>query len=215
MIIAVVGLKGGIGKTTLSVHIAAELVRRKHEVLLIDADPQGSTQKWREKAENEDDWPALMAYSQPILHKKKQVRHFAKNYEFVVIDTPPYDDGMASSALMVADFALLPVTPSGLDLEELEKSIRLVENAMGINEELQAATFVSNKPSNTVIGRELRDILTEAPFDSIPLLESETTSRVQFREVTLLGELIHSYAPHSRATKEVKALVKEILEVTK
>lgn len=215
MVIVVMGLKGGIGKTTLSVLIAGELTRLKHEVLLVDADPQGSTQKWREKAENEDDWPALIAYSEPILHKKKQIRDFAKNYDYVVIDTPPFDGGMASSALMVADFVLLPVTPSGLDLEELEKSIQLVENAMSVNQELKAAMVVSNKPTGTVLGREIREILEQPPFDEIPLLEAETASRIQYREVTLLGDLIHTYAPRSTATKEIKALVKEIVEVTK
>ena len=64
--------------TTLSVLIAAELVRLGNDVLLVDGDPQGSTQKWHKKSDLVDEWPTVVAFKEPILHKKKQIVHHLK-----------------------------------------------------------------------------------------------------------------------------------------
>ena len=216
MIITVCNTKGGVGKTTVAASIGGELFRRrpkkKHRVLLVDADPQGSLQKWRSNSDNEDIWPPIVAFNQPILHKKGQLLKFAEDYDYIIVDTPPFDGGMATSAIMVSDLVIIPVEPSSLSVSEIKTVGNLIEQARVINEELQAALLVTRKIVGTLLGEDIRTLLEHPPFNETPLLESETCMRAAYAEMTGAGELIHSYAPKSKADQEIRALVTEVLK---
>lgn len=218
MIIALCNSKGGVAKTTLAASIGGELYRRrpkdKHRVLLVDADPQGSLQKWRSRASADIEriWPNVVAYNQPILHKSGQVRDLSQNYDYVVIDTPPFDGGMATSALMIAHLVLIPVEPSSLSTEEITTVAEMMERARMVNPDLQAALVVSRKIVGTLLGQDIRVLLSRPPFNEIPLLQSETCMRAAYAEMTSVGSLIHEYAPKSKADMEIRSLVTEVLK---
>lgn len=105
MIYAFLNQKGGVGKTTLSIHTAAELSRR---VLLFDAEPQGSALAWS----NCRDEPLFSVVGMPkaTLHKKMDLL-IADNDE-VVIDGPPRVTDLARSIILAADVVVIPLQPS-------------------------------------------------------------------------------------------------------
>ena len=111
-VIAVVGNKGGAGKTTLSVNLAAGLTRQA-SIAVVDADPQGSALHWHAIADDERGLPVYEASSQLA----NQASELLNNFDYVIIDCPPSVHApQTSAALQFGDMALIPVQPSPVDL---------------------------------------------------------------------------------------------------
>ena len=104
MIFALLNQKGGVGKTTLAVHVAAALARRGRRIMLVDADPQGSALDWSANRQTEPLFPVI-GLPRPNLHK--EVPTHASQYEDVVIDGPPRVNELTRSALLAADMVLI------------------------------------------------------------------------------------------------------------
>ena len=122
--IAIVSQKGGTGKTTLAIHLAAAAERKGEVALVIDADPQATASQWA--AWREEEPPEVIDSAPPrIAAKIEQARQAGAT--FIVIDTPPHADTTASKAMEAADLVLIPCRPSAFDLAAIRTTARLVQ----------------------------------------------------------------------------------------
>ena len=210
MKIAFLNQKGGVGKTTLSVHVAAALAGRGLKVLLIDADPQHSSLDWA-AARDGAELPALfttVGLPTPTIHK--EVDRLAANYDAVVIDGPPRVTDLARSAIMASDLVLIPVQPSPYDVWASSEVVGLVRDATIYKPTLKYAFTINRKIVNTTIGRDVMDALAE--FEDVPILPASVSQRVAYAESAGGGRTVMETIPNGAAAKEIDALITAIEE---
>ena len=207
MIIAIAGQKGGSGKSTVAIHLAAEWHRRGRRVLLVDADPQGTALTWGEvAAELGNDGPSVIAIGDNL---RATLPELAAGFDVVVIDCPGSRHSRRQlGALAVADVAIIPCGPSTPDVWALAETIRLVDDVQAVRVEPLRAAVVVNRRSTTVEGRTARETLEQGGH--LPVLRVELGQRVAYSEALAAGLGVTTYAGGSTAGVELRRLVDEV-----
>jgi chromosome partitioning protein len=127
-IVAIVNGKGGVGKTTTSVNLAATLAH-KIKVLLVDADPQASAAWWAERSENGIGFDLIRETDPERLTDLRKT----KGYDLVMVDTPPSLRSEALAAIVSsADYLVLPTPPAPMDLAVLIETVREAVRPIGV-----------------------------------------------------------------------------------
>src|SRR3546814_7211115 len=139
MLVGLLNQKGGVGKTTLATHIAGELALRGQHVVLLDADPQGSSLDWTQRR-SQQGLPRLFSavgLARETLHQ--EAPELARRADHVIIDGPPRIAALARSALLAAERVLIPVQPSPYDLWARVERVALIREAQVFRPALRAA----------------------------------------------------------------------------
>jgi chromosome partitioning protein len=206
--IAFLGEKGGAGKSTLAVNVAAELAARGRRVLLVDADPQGTAITWASIAVEAGDAPTTIALGDNL---RAALPAASAGFTDTVIDLPGRASKRAVGALMLSDVAVIPCGPSPADAWALAPTVELVGEARSVRAELRAV-LVLNRADRTSIGASTREAIAGL---GLPVLEASIGDRVAFREALAAGQGVTTYASASPAAGEVRELVHELEALTR
>jgi len=203
-VIALIGNKGGAGKTTLCVNLAAALAE-KYPVVILDADPQQSSSQWRNVAASNSAIDVIEACDgiQPVLDSLNN------QSAYCLIDCPPsVHSRQMQQALRVANLAIIPVQPSPVDLwatVHVEKEVAL---ARIDNPALKAFLLINQFESRTQLSQIMRRALAEL---SLPAAETQIKRRVVYRSSFLEGRTVNDIGRRgSEAAAEIHQLIEEM-----
>jgi chromosome partitioning protein len=201
---SVLSQKGGAGKTTVALHLAVAAMQSGKPVLVIDVDPQQSAVKWANIRGL--DSPKVVAAITADL-PKVLTDAARKGVELAIIDTSPRADRDCIEICRRADFVIVPVRPSVMDIPAVEETILLIGKAGQRN---KCVIVLNAVPSLTSEGQEAGEVLTQIG----ELLPVSLGDRVDFRRALTGGQGVTEFAPKSKAATEALELFRAIAAKT-
>lgn len=201
--VGVVSPKGGVGKTTISVHLAHAAELDGDSAVVIDTDRQGSALDWFRKREGEGRGPPRVLHEDDPGALPGRVREVGVGRDVVVLDGPAQLQKMTGRILQVSDVCLVPLKPSGLDIWGTEEFRGLLERRL--EDGLTAALVASQRDPRTTLPEELEEITEGYPF---PLLYG-TCKRVAYVRAMSKGQTVLE-GSDAKAKNEVRQLLIDI-----
>ncbi|NDV28572.1 ParA family protein [Desulfovibrio sp. JC010] len=201
-IITMLAQKGGTGKTTLSIHLAAVAAGGNRKVVIADTDPQGSSSVWSERRSKI--LPEVHKYTAQSLKKDIEALTGAGT-EFLIIDTPPHSTENATIAASMADFIVIPSRPAILDLAAIGDSVSIA-NKVG-----KPGAIVLNccppptRYGETAIVQEAREALETYGMNVAPTAISQ---RAAFSHALIDGRTVTEFEAKGKAAGEVRTFWK-------
>jgi chromosome partitioning protein len=195
-IITVGQRKGGVGKTTLAISIAAELQRRGKEVALIDADPQRSACQWAVPGNLHFPVYELTLGDQSVLNWVRDIRQVAQRHNYLVVDTAPSERALGAS-IAVSSLVIIPCTPSGLDLEATTGTLEIIDKVRNHRQGDPPLILVPNRvDARTLEGKQLLDELTGFNEPVSPTIGSRSAFVRAFSAGRSVAEMPDGQAGH-------------------
>ena len=211
-IIATVNQKGGVGKSTLALNLASVLASTGKKVVLVDADPQGSSSRWSRQSGGNHAFSCLyLDVGRGASRFNESLNRLRQNTDLIVIDTPPELANNTLLATLLAHVILIPVTPSPFDVWGAEAAVNMArEVRMRRGGRLPVALMVPNKlKSGTMLAKALPDTLARLGEPVAPAI----SDRVVVVEAIRQGMTIDLYAHRSPAHLEFAELGSLVIRI--
>jgi chromosome partitioning protein len=203
-VIALTNSKGGVGKSTVAVHLAAWCHQCGRHTALVDADAQGASSVWLHEAEPDIAISRLQTPDEIL----DQVPRLVTQFDVLVIDGPAGLSEVTRAVLLVANLALLPCGPSVLDLRAVQEAIRVVGQAQRIRGGPPHAVLVPNKLQ--VQYRLTQELLATVQSLGVPALGG-LRLRQAFADAAGQGTLVWRLGLRgAAATEEITRLFAEL-----
>ncbi len=189
MIITMASFKGGVGKSTSAVHVAAELAK-SGKTLLVDGDPNRSVTRWASQGRLPF---TVVSEAQATMH--------ARHHEHIVIDTkarPDHDD--LREIAMGCHLLVLPCTPDPLSVDALLATVKELQG-LGTDRFRVLLTIVPPRPNRD--GPKAREALVEA---GLPLFTAQIPRIVSFQRCIVEGQTVYS-PEYSEVTEEIESSI--------
>jgi len=205
-IITISQQKGGTGKTTLTAHLAVCWSKLDGmSVAVLDIDPQGSLGEWLEARERTlgEDGVGLAFRTASGWGARREARALARDFDMVIIDTPPKAETEVKPALEAAGLVVVPVQPTPMDLWATEPILNLAAG-----ERTEAILVLNRVPARSRMTADMREALKAFPAETA---ETILGNRVAYASSIGTGMTALETEPGGKASLEVQALAKELL----
>ena len=207
MILVVGGTKGGSGKSLLAANLTILLASDGRDVLLIDADDQGSaTDFTRQRNETTCGEAGYTAVQLTGAEVATQAKRLAPKYDDMVIDVGGRDTTSQRAALAVANILLIPFPPRSVDLWTSDKVTQLIDEVRPFNAGLRVCAVINKGFSRGKDNEEAAEMLREQA-EHWRYLDTPIGDRKAFSNAFGDGLAVTEYSPRdAKAVAEIKAL---------
>lgn len=206
MIITVGGTKGGGGKTTIATNLAVLRAKAGHDVLLIDADPQGTASTFTvlrgTNSKEGGKYICVRLLGEEIINSYESLR---SKYQDIVIDAGGRETDSHRAALGIADVALIPFQPSSFDIWELGKASKVVKEMRTMNPKLRAYTLINLADPRGTDNEAAAEYAVEV--EGLTFIPQPIVNRKAFKRAAASGLSVVEVRPQDpKATEEIQAL---------
>jgi len=204
MIISVVNQKGGVGKTTLSIHLADGLFKRGRKVALIDADAQNSSLLWSASRPGSDLFPVLGMPKETLY---QEVQALSSAFDDLVIDGPPRVASILKAAIAAADVVLVPVKPSSLDVWAATDVVELIREVSVFKPGIKPFFVINERRPNTRLARDVERALAQI---GLSVCRTSIHARAAYPVSIGQGLSVFDIEPGGKAAEEMSLLLEEL-----
>lgn len=196
--VAIISQKGGAGKTTLALHLAAAAQDAGRVSLIVDTDPQATASQWASWRKDE---PPEVIDSPPPRLAAKVGQAQEQGAQFIVIDTPPHADSAARAAVETADLVLIPCRPSAFDLAAIQTTVKLVQ----LLRKPAFVVFTAGSPNAPRMYEEADELVGSFGISACPV---QLPDRAAYRHASAEGRTVMETEPDGKAANEIQQLYK-------
>jgi chromosome partitioning protein len=195
--VAVISQKGGTGKTTLAIHLAAAASAAGFVALVVDTDPQATACTWHAWRGDAD--PDVIDCAAHTLLPKKLQQAADLGADLAVIDTPPHADVMAREACRAADLLLIPCRPRAFDLDAVRTTAELAE----ASQKPAFLIFMAGPPRAPLVYQDAGQLVGQFGLKVAPVMLPE---RAAFHHSVGAGKTAPEIEPQGKAADDVACL---------
>ena len=235
MIISISNIKGGVAKTTTAATLAAGLNKRGKSVLMIDSDPQtnltmcflpepvdGVKQTIKPGLDIVVGDFSLYSADMEFLGKvgalkmlQKALKAMEKDYDFIIIDTPPNLGFLSLNAFMVSDYIVTPMAADSFSLKAIKLLKQTVDDVAedGAKNIPVAGILLTRYTDRTNVAKILEDnVNAAASLLNTTIFNSRIRQATVVQESQLVKMDLFEYAPKAPVTQDYEAFIDELLE---
>ena len=215
MILVFGGIKGGVGKTTLATNMAILRSHQGKDVLLVDADDQGTASDFTAVRNETFADRGGAGYTSVKLHGaavRSEILRLTGKYDDIVIDVGGRDTAGQRAALSVANIYVVPFLPGSFDVWTLDSVGNLVEEARAFNDKLKAVCAINRADAKGADNAEAAAIASETPH--LTYLDAPLGNRKAFRSAAAQGLAVTEVKPaDAKAIAEIMGLYKHLFGI--
>jgi chromosome partitioning protein len=202
--IAIIGQKGGTGKTTLALSLAVAASRDSKSAFILDLDPQANAANWADRRTTQNPGVATAA---PGRLAQEIAKVEALGTDFLIIDTPGKIEGAATAAAKAADLILIPCRPSIHDIETIPATMELLHITAGQMPAIVVLNFVP------IAGKRHEEATRAIEKMGLPVAPVWLSQRSAFFDAPTGGQTVTEYDPHGKASFEVEKVYQFTIQV--
>ena len=196
-VISLLAQKGGVGKTTLSIHLAVQAHLEGKKAALVDIDPQGSLSTWslrREQQRGAEQPTVLQAEPDRLEEVLSLCRDHS--FDYVFVDTLPRVETSAAVATRLSDIAVIPTGPSARDIEAIGPSVELAQSL-----ETTAVIVVNRGRPGSSVNAQALTVLEDY---GVPVCQFPIMNRAIFQDSDIDGGTAMEHEPKGKASMEIE-----------
>ena len=211
MRIGITNLKGGVGKTTISINLAVCFAHMGYRVCIVDTDTNQSSLKWYgARDENLPQVLAVGATDAKALNKAVDKLH--NDHDIIIIDGTPSLSEMTTRIILASDLLIIPIRPGAHDFRTMDEFFNRYNQVKEIKE-IIPAYFLLNEYSERINVHKTVHKTLENHY-GIPILSTMVKSRAAYGETGLMGTGVFEHVDKN-AKSEMVGLTKEIIKIAK